>query len=312
MFKQLFGASFEASQKITPNVFSEEKPIMYSLGEYDSTKVSSKVKVLVGVVFFSLMMFVFGIFLPESIPMLPVSERSLEYITREMIHSVGYFVFVKYILLPVLLTFCLLAVLNLFPKKDIARQRLFALSNMMLLSLAFILSSMPILLGFGLGASGVLGFSIMSITGIVFVGFEVRRKLGKIIQAFDGEQITIDWNNWQDNLDVVFDVGANACVRTIKIWFAPLVVVIINLLTLRLGVGTEFNNWNYISMLVVPLYFAIVALTICGPLTIYISGFYLAKYATQYRSLWQISDEKWYGKRQARKMSIKVEKMSKE
>jgi hypothetical protein len=309
MFKKLFGASFEASQNITPNVFSEERPIMYSLGEYDSTKVFSKVKVLVGVVFFSLMMSIFGIFLPESIPTLPVSERSLEYITQEMIQSVGYFVFVKYILVPVLFMFCLLAVLNLFPKKDIARQRLFGLSNMILLSLALILILMPIMLGFGLGASGVLGFSIMSITGIVFVGFEVRRKLGKIIQAFDGEEITIDWNNWQENLDEVFDVGANACVRTIKIWFAPLVVVIINLLTLRLGVGEAFSDWNYISILLVPLYFAIVALTICGPLTVYISGFYLTKYAAQYRTLWQISDEQWYGKRKARKMSIQVERM---
>lgn len=93
--------------------------------------------------------------------------------------------------------------------------------------------------------------------------------------------------------------------RLKQFWLVLLVIIVINILIFRIGMWGSFSIWSFVCLFAGPIYFGILTLFICGPMKLYISTFYFAKYSEQYRILWRVTDEKWYGKRKAKKLAKK-------
>ena len=98
---------------------------------------------------------------------------------------------------------------------------------------------------------------------------------------------------------------SNIWARLKKVWLIAFALIIINILTLRIGMWGEFNLLSLPWVFAGPIYFGLVTVFTCGPFKMFVTSFYFAKYAQDYRALWQVSDEQWYGKRKVKKLAKK-------
>jgi len=305
MRKSLFNASFEASQKISPNLFSSEKPIFYRLGLSESLKFFPRVAVFIGVVVFSIMMYVQAVGFSDATLSTRVSDEVLQYVSEDIIKGMGVFGFIKPIITVIISILLSLSVLNFFPKKNYMVQRIFGVISVLLLGCGTVFVLMPIALGTTLGATGLLGFTIICLWGIGLWGtvlkFKIQQTRRALYGSSEGKERTFVGKVWRKS--------------PIQCLFVFLVVpfgfVALNIFWWQIGLGSTPTNFNYAWMFAGPGYFVYFALFIWFFFKMFISSFYFAKYAEQYRVFWEVTDEDWYGKRKARKMQRRAEKMKK-
>ena len=179
-------------------------------------------------------------------------------------------------------------------------QRIFGMIILLTLLLLVDFSLMPMLLGTTLGATGWLGFSVICLYGLVFFINTVQSSVKKIKQELYGELI-------ENKTPLVAKIWQ----RLKQFWLVLSVLLVLNILIFRIGMWGSFSVWRFAWLFAGPIYFGILTLFICGPMKLYISTFYFAKYSEQYRILWRVTDEKWYGKRKAKKLAKKQLKQEK-
>lgn len=246
------------------------------------------------------MMYGYGAYLPCAIANSSFETADYHFMTEAIYKGIGYFAFVKFILIFVLVVITAIVLANIFPKKNYMIQRMFGIIGLLLLLLVGFFSFIPILLGTTLGAAGWLGFSIICLYGIAFLANAIYLRIEKIKQEMYGKDYALKSS-----------CISNIWARLKKVWLLAFALIIINIFTLRICMWGEFNLWSLPWLFAGPIYFGIVALFTCGPLKMFITSFYFAKYAQHYRALWQVSDEQWYGKRRAKKLAKKKLKLEK-
>ena len=300
MAKRLFGASFTESQGISPNLFSKNTPFSYSLGSMDSDNFFQRLSVIILVVCFSVISYGFGGFLPKYVVTHSVSDDDYNFMSVDIYQAIGGFEFVRFILIFIITIFFVVSIINIFPKKNYMIQRIFGITILLTLLLLVDFSLMPMLLGTTLGATGWLGFSVICLYGLVFFINTVQKKQKKIKQELYGEVI-------EEKTPLVAKIWP----RLKQFWLVLSVLLVLNILIFRIGMWGSFSVWRFAWLLAGPIYFGMLTLFICGPMKLYISTFYFAKYSEQYRILWRVTDEKWYGKRKAKKLAKKQLKQEK-
>lgn len=299
MRKTLLNASFEESQKISPNLF-KNKLMSYDVGLSDSPQFSKRLFLFIPWIMLSTMMYGFGGFLPEYVATTPSANEDIHFMSRDIYLGIGYFVFVKFVLVAIIIMVVIITVLNLFPKKNYMVQRIFGVLSGLNLLTMFYFSMMPLLLGIALGAVGWLGFTLIILYGVIFLLTTLRNRGEEIKQElYKDYKVESNW------LDSVWQVLR-------KIWAIPAIMIILNLLTFRIGMWGKFSLWSFPWLFAGLLYFGLVTAFSYGTLRMFVSSFYFAKYAEQYRILWKVSDEQWYGKRKARKIAKKKKKKKQE
>lgn len=286
MTKQLFGASFEESTKITHNLF-DKKQVWYDSGARGSQKLGARIFNLVPLFCFNVLTYGLGVFLPET------ADMGTSYI-KDIWQGAQYFQWLKMLIILCIIIWSLLILINIFPKSSYMIIRVFEISNLVLLMVMSFLAFMPMLLGITLGAIGWLGFSVICLYGFVFFVNTVQSSVKKIKQELYGEVI-------EEKTPLVAKIWP----RLKQFWLVLLVIIVINILIFRIGMWGSFSIWSFVCLFAGPIYFGILTLFICGPMKLYISTFYFAKYSEQYRILWRVTDEKWYGKRKAKKLAKK-------
>ncbi len=293
MAKRLFGASFDKSQIINPNLFSENKPFYYDLGLSDSNKFYKRLFLVVPLLAFCVISYGLGIGLPET------ADMGTSYI-KDIWQGAHYFQWLKIPIILFIIIWSLLIILNIFPKRNFMIQRVFGIMSLLIMMVMSFLAFMPMLLGITLGAIGWLGFSVICLYGFVFFVNTVQSSVKKIKQELYGEVI-------EEKTPLVAKIWP----RLKQFWLVLLVIIVINILIFRIGMWGSFSIWSFVCLFAGPIYFGILTLFICGPMKLYISTFYFAKYSEQYRILWRVTDEKWYGKRKAKKLAKKQLKQEK-
>jgi len=305
MRKTLFNASFEQSQNINPNLFSSEKPSLYSVELYESMKFLPRIGIIMIILPASIGMYSVFVEFSAGAMTNELSEEGLQYISQDIIREMGRFVFLKPIILFILFLLLLLAVVNFLPKKNYMVQRMFGVTNLMLLFLVSIFGFMPFPLGTALGATGWLGFTLICVWGVGLWGTVLQAKILQIRRALygssEGKQRTFVGKVWH-----------KSPIQCLCIFLVvPFGFVALNIFWWQIGLGSTPTNFNYAWMFAGPGYFVYFALFMWFFLKMFISSFYFAKYAEQYRVLWKVTDEAWYGKRKARKMQRRAEKRKK-
>jgi hypothetical protein len=285
--KTIFNASFEESKLINVNLFSEKRPLHYDLGLSDSNKLYQRLFLIIPLLFFSGLSYGLGIGLPETANMATGS-------IREVWSGTQYFQWLKFPIILVIIIFSTVILINVFPKKNYMIQRIFGITNGLLLIFLMNLSIMPMLLGTTLGATGWIGFSTICIYGIFFFLSSVQSRIRKIKQEMYGDELEV-------NPNYIFKIWSVLK----KIWLIPFALIIINIFIFRIGMWGDFSFWSFVWLFAGPIYFGIVTLFIYVSLKMFVNSFYFAKYAEQYRILWKVTDEQWYGKRKAQKIAKK-------
>jgi len=299
MGRTLFNASFEQSQNICPNLFSEEKPTSYGFGLYESFKFLHKIGIFFVVLAFTILIYGVSVEFPAGVAKVVLNKETSQYISEDIVRGMGGFVVLKPIIVFILALMLLLAIFNLLPKKNYMVQRMFGMINLLLFNFVALFGLMPSALGVSLGATGRLGFTILCIWGVGLWITAWQCRSNKIKQELYGDMEKI-----QDSyIKRIWD-------KSRKLWLVSFVLlpfgfVILNIFWLRIGLSTEPTFLNCVWMFTAPLYFGVFTILISIILKIFINGFYFAKYAEQYRVLWAVSDEQWYGKRKAKKLRKK-------
>ncbi|MCJ1977034.1 hypothetical protein [Pseudolactococcus paracarnosus] len=294
MTRRLFCASFEESRIISPNLFSKERPFYYDLGLSDSNRFYKRLFLVIPSLFLIIPSYGFGGFLPKYVVTHSVSDDDYNFMSVDIYQAIGSFEFVRFILIFIITIFFVVSIINIFPKKNYMIQRIFGITILLTLLLLVDFSLMPMLLGTTLGATGWLGFSVICLYGLVFFINTVQSSVKKIKQELYGELI-------EDNTPLVAKIWQ----RLKQFWLVLSVLLVLNILIFRIGMWGSFSVWRFAWLFAGPIYFGMLTLFICGPMKLYISTFYFAKYSEQYRVLWRVSDEQWYGKRKAKKLAKK-------
>ncbi|MGX7049286.1 hypothetical protein RU86_GL001808 [Lactococcus piscium] len=292
MAKRLFGASFKESTKITHNLF-DKKQVWYDSGARGSQKLGARIFNLVPLLCFNVLIYGLGVFSPET------ADMGTSYI-KDIWQGAQYFQWLKMLIIMCIIIWSLLILINIFPKSNYMITRVFEISNLVLMMMLSFLSFMPMLLGMTLGATGWLGFSVICLYGFVFFLNTLQSSVKNIKQELYGELT-------EEKTSLVAKIWQ----RLKQFWLAFSVLLVLNILIFRIGMWGSFSIWRFVCLFAGPIYFGILTLFICGPMKLYISTFYFAKYSEQYRVLWRVTDEKWYGKRKAKKLAKKQLKQEK-
>ena len=300
MARRLFCGSFEEPRIISPNLFSKERPFYYDLGLSDSNRFYKRLFLVIPSLFLIIPSYGFGGFLPQYVVTHSVSDDDYNFMSVDIYQAIGSFEFVRFILIFIITIFFVVSIINIFPKKNYMIQRIFGITILLTLLLLVDFSLMPMLLGTTLGATGWLGFSVICLYGIVFFINTVQSSVKKIKQELYGELT-------EDKTPLVAKIWQ----RLKQFWLVLSVLLILNILIFRIGMWGSFSIWCFAWLFAGPIYFGMLTLFICGPMKLYISTFYFAKYSEQYRGLWRVSDEQWYGKRKAKKLAKKQLKQEK-
>ena len=291
MVKKLFGASFEESKLISVNLFSKNRPFYYDLGLTDSNKLYQRLWFIVPALFLEIIMYAISIGMAEIID----ENNNLPGNAKLFVYGIHYFIFLKPLIVISIFLMGIIVSFNIFPKKNFMIQRVFGILIQLLLIIQFSFSMMPSLLGLTLGATGWGGFSIICIYGLIFFVKTFVSRIRKIKTEMYGELTDSSFNIIMDKLWNFLK----------KIWLFSLAIVVLNILILRIGMWGSFSLWSFICMFAGPIYFGLLTLFSAGTLKLYVNSFYLVKYAEQYRVLWKVTDEQWYGKRRAKKLAKK-------
>ena len=289
MVKKLFGASFEESNNIAYNLFKEKK--WYDTGAEGSQNIGSRIFNIVLWIAFSVVSYGIGVGMPET----AFDSDSVKFNLGDIYYGISNFNFLKSLILWIIILWGLLLLLNIFPKSNYSVTRLFEIGNLFFITLLCMLSIMPMSLGMTLGATGWFGFSIICIYGLIFFVKTFVSRIRKIKTEMYGELTDSSFNIIMDKLWNFLK----------KIWLFSLAIVVLNILILRIGMWGSFSLWSFICMFAGPIYFGLLTLFSAGTLKLYVNSFYLVKYAEQYRVLWKVTDEQWYGKRRAKKLAKK-------
>ena len=288
MVKKLFNASFEESTKIVRNLF-DKKQVWYDTGARGSQNIGARIFNIIPWIAFSVISYGLGVGLPKT-----ADDGTVKFGLSNIWYGASKFCFLEFVILGVIIFWGLLLVIHIVPKPNYLITRLFEIVNLFFILLLMSFSLMPMLLGTTLGATGWLGFCIICLYGIIFFINAMCSRVQKIKQEMYGKDYALKSS-----------YISNIWARLKKYWLAVFVVILINMLTLRIGMWGEFNLLSLPWLLAGPIYFGIVTLFTYGTFKLFITSFYFARYAQHYRALWQVSDEQWYGKRKAKKLAKK-------
>ena len=110
--KALFNASFEESQKISPNLFSKNRPFSYDLGVADSMKWYERLSLIITLLF-SVGCYGLGVALPKT-----ASDKTVKFGLSDIWIGAQYFQWLKYPFILVVIVVSGVVLLNIFPKKN--------------------------------------------------------------------------------------------------------------------------------------------------------------------------------------------------
>ncbi|MBC9722784.1 MAG: hypothetical protein H9W82_16360 [Lactobacillus sp.] len=288
MGKKLFEATFEESQSINPNLFSKNIPISYNLGP-SREKMISRILDIIPYIFVSVISYALGVGLPET-----ASDGTIKFGLKDIWFGTSEFNYFKFLILGVIILWGLMICINIIPKPNYSIIRMFEVANLFFMILLMDFAMLPMLLGTTLGATGWLGFIIICIYGITFFVSSIQSKAQKIKQEMFGDHMKIKLN---------YSMKIWSALK--KIWVIPFGLILINIFTFRLGMRGSFSLWSFVWIFAGPIYFGILTLFSAGPMKLFVSSFYFAKYAEQYRALWSLTDEQWYGKRKSKNIKKK-------
>lgn len=288
MARKLFEATFEQSQSISPNLFSKDIPLSYNLGP-SRKKILSRILDIIPWILFSGISYALGVGLPET-----ANVGTAKFGLSDIWFGASKFYYLKFPILGVIIFWGVLIFINIVPKSNYSITRMFEVGNLFFMILLIDLAMIPLLLGTTLGATGWFGFIIICIYGLAFFFSCMVSRINNIKQEL-----------YKTSIDKQTTYSYKLWAFLKKIWLVPFAILLINIFTVRMGMWGDFTLWSLVWMFAGPIYFGILTLFSVGPMKMFVSSFYFAKYAKQYRVLWGVTDEQWYGKRKAKRIAKK-------
>ena len=286
---KLFGASFEQSKKIIDeSILTEDGARM---GVMSSMSFWRRVTGLVGL-FLMIMMYGYGIVLPDQIRESTVNVQFLSQQSLGLIGEIG--LYLRPVIKFLLLTIITLTVLNLVPKGNYAYQLLYGIFYLLILQLVGLTALLPIAIGLTIDAFGMTAFYIQIVLGLYFVKKYVIDGTKKFKAfLFDvGEERVSDW-----------DVRLMSFVK--KYGGILLFLSVLNRWTLKIGENVN-GDPEFIRLLMgcIFLIFMLLSTLMFAKWIEYLTKIiYFYKYRKEYREYFNITNEQWYGKFFARFMS---------
>lgn len=286
---KLFGASFEQSKKIIDeSILTEDGARM---GVMSSMSFWRRVTGLVGL-FLMIMMYGYGIVLPDQIRESTVNVQFLSQQSLGLIGEIG--LYLRPVIKFLLLTIITLTVLNLVPKGNYAYQLLYGIFYLLILQLVGLTALLPIAIGLTIDAFGMTAFYIQIVLGLYFVKKYVIDGTKKFKAfLFDvGEERVSDW-----------DVRLMSFIK--KYGGILLFLSVLNRWTLKIGENVNGDpEFIRILMRCIFLVFMILSTLMFAKWIEYLTKIiYFYKYRKEYREYFNITNEQWYGKFFARFMS---------
>jgi len=292
--KGLFAASFEESQRISPNLISN-KPFWYSLGDADSRNGFKRLFLIIPATMLAVMAYAQGVFLPEYLIKNPISET--RYITSGIFYGISYFRFLKPIIIFLITTLISITIINIFPKRNYMVQRIFGVVLLFNLILLATFSIMPMSLGIALGAAGWLGFILINIYGLTFMFI----KLNKRKQNLKKELYMVDEYHEITQVTAVWEIMK-------KFFWVPLILILANIAIFKIGMIAKFSFWSFVWLFSGIVYYLMITGFLYGTMKMFVSSYYFAKYSRSYKEIWKVTDEQWYGKRRAKRIAKRRKK----
>ena len=286
---KLFDASFEQSKKIIDeSILTEDGAKM---GVMSSMSFWRRVTGLVGL-FLMIMMYGYGIVLPDQIRESTVNVQFLSQQSLGLIGEIG--LYLRPVIKFLLLTIITLTVLNLVPKGNYAYQLLYGIFYLLILQLVGLTALLPIAIGLTIDAFGMTAFYIQIVLGLYFVKKYVIDGTKKFKAfLFDvGEERVSDW-----------DVRLMSFIK--KYGGILLFLSVLNRWTLKIGENVN-GDPQFIRILMgcIFLVFMLVSTLMFAKWIEYLTKIiYFYKYRKEYREYFNITNEQWYGKFFARFMS---------
>lgn len=285
--EKLFSASFKQSQEIVPNLYTS-KPFLFDLGDSDSPSMWKRTTMILPVLFFVTFLGAFGIVLPDYAKENLASNPKI--MSNEVFHGMVHFDFMKSPTIVLIIFFLIIAIINIFPKKNYAIQRVYGVMMLDTLLLLTYVGIMPPLLGISLGASGKLGFTLIVLQGLIFFYTNIKKKTDEIKQKMYKTTIEKSVTNWTKYNKWLF--------------LGTFLLVVANMYFFHIEMGETTPGtydilWSFLGV----VYFGIVEFFVKLTMELLVSTFYFVKYAEEYRALWNLTDEQWYGEKKAKRIA---------
>lgn len=298
MRKTLFNASFEESQKLVENKKDLPDFVKKYFLEFRLRKILG-ISIITGI--FIILPYASGVGIPQEILKANVGDiKFLNYTNVVKAAEIGTtMIIIPQIFVIIWIALTLYNVFRrLFPYTVIT----FIRSTLILGILFYLLLPVmwfPMLIGFALSGTGILGFSFQVLTIIFYFLREFKNKKQNIL----GNLFKLD------NV-----VSKSKTSKVFKNSFCIIFLLLIfNMFFFQVGMITSardgfalFYGW---LLAIFGVGNSILILRVALPR--FLSNFYFLKYSQEYRRRWQLTDEQWYGKRKARKIAKKKTKQEK-
>lgn len=226
--------------------------------------------------------------------MLYTDGESINVISIESAHAIGLIgTFIEPLSFLLLFLWFFVILVNLFPKNDYSSHYAWGTITLMVMMLLFSPAVFLLSAGFTIDSFGWLGLILLSFFGLFWVIVVLKRSIDKVLNIIFLRKEEINHSN---NTNKVLKLFLLIC----------LVVSVLNRFSLRLGfasANSSLFSWFYGWAILI--FWGLLAVCISIMIPRVVRSIYLMKYSEQYRVYFEVSKEKWYSKRKARRLQKK-------
>ncbi|PJI07276.1 MULTISPECIES: hypothetical protein [Clostridium] len=240
---------------------------------------------------FGVLPYILGAFLPQELAKAQIgSINDINYYSAVMAGKIGsYLIAVPQVFeLFWVITWIYFPLRRMLPGYSMKNAMKIAILQMVLLTNILFFTGFPMLVGFAISGSGILGMVVQVLFVIYFLIKSIIHTRNRILFELYKTKVEMKKGG---SLKKFFNI------------FVVFVLLIINSYFPRIGMITPVDSyqilygWLFLIISIVSIFLGrIVTPTL-------LAHYYIIKYSESYREIWEITDEQWYGKRRAKRIA---------
>jgi len=289
---KIFSASFQQSLEYANNpkhrLGSMEKEFIKNYFHKNSM-IRVLFTSIIALLFFGIIPYGLGVFLPQELVKAQIGDINfINYHSAVMAGKIGSYLIVipQVFELSWVITWVYFPLRRMFPRYSMKNVvRIGILQGVLFASLLFV-TGFPIMVGFAVSGSGILGM----IGQVLFVIYFLRESI-----IYTRNRILFELYKTEEEIKKR---------GSLKILFVVFILLIMNSYFPRIGMITPFDSYQILYgwlFLIISIGSIFLGIRMVTPKIV--AYYYIIKYSEDYRETWKITDEQWYGKRRAKRIA---------
>jgi|GEM_PF-1483646 len=289
---KIFSASFQQSLEYINNpkhrLGSMEKKFIQNYF-HERSMIKVLFTSIIALLYFGVIPYGFGAMLPPELAKSQIGDVNfINYHSAVMAGKIGSYLIVipQVFELFWVMTWVYFPLRRILPRYSMKNVLQIGLVQGVLFASLLFFTGFPILVGFAISGSGILGM----IGQIIFVIYFLRKSI-----IYTRNRILSELYKTEGKMNK----GGS-----LKIIFVVFALLIINSYFPRIGMITPFDSYQILYgwlFLIISIGSIFLGIRIMTPRLV--ASYYIIKYSENYRKTWKMTDEQWYGKRRAKRIA---------